>query len=799
MSKFFRIVTINTFLVMSFFLSLINVNAATITETTKDDKYDTITDGTIVIGITKFESNEIVTSTKTVTAAGNFYRFYDDTSVDPTIYYYLGSWFELDEENEPTVVEDTSKLEELGIYYVNNVEKEIEVPCEIGLGEGYSLVFETNDSERNNDVKYENGKIKIPATLKEVKVIIKNDETKEEVLYEEFENVDDEFQTTTSEVDTFEELKEALLNKNVPKIEIMGDIPITEKLIVNHTVEINGNNHKLTAGDNSIFHITGDTDDEMPTAVLTIDNLDLINSNEVNIRVGTHHPVTAKETMLKVVIKENVYIESNKVGVLVIEKNATANVYGEIKINNAGAGIQGNGANNNEYYDGGTIVNIYPTAKITANNGSAIYIPQDGEVNISGGSLTGASAILLKSGKLNITAGTFEATGAYKTPIRNNNGGLATGDVIFVELNDSYVGGNTDGNIEINITGGTFTSATGNVMRITNTSGTAATYIVNAKDLLSAKVDNSVIYDYEAITAYANNQTGLKDALLDKNVSKIELTSDIEITEKLIVNHTVEINGNDHKVSADGVTMFHVTGDSNDTKPTAVLTLDNIELVNTTDTCVQVGSKGKLTDKETDLKVIVKENAHLETGEIGVLLYSKNSTVDLYGSINILSNGAGIQGNGTNDEDENFGGTVVNIYETAKITTGATGIGLYIPQDGEVNIFGGEITSATPIALKSGKLNISGGTLTANGEYVTPIRNNNGADPTGDVIFVEINNEYIGGKTNDNIEITITGGTLTSENGNIIRASRTTENTATYVVNSDKLTKVTEDNSDLYN
>ena len=63
-----------------------------------------------------------------------------------------------------------------------------------------------------------------------------------------------------------------------------------------------------------------------------------------------------------------------------------------------------------------------------------------------------------------------------------------------------------------------------------------------------------------------------------------------------------------------------------------------------------------------------------------------------------------------------------------------------------MNIIGGVIEASTPVLVKSGKLNIAGGTLKATGEYVTPIKNNNGGNPTGDVIFVELNNGYEGGK-----------------------------------------------------
>ena len=246
MKKSFRKIAINTFLSMAVFSSLLGVNAATITETTGNDEYDTIADNSIVIGITKFEPNEVVTSKKTIKAAGNFYRFKNSNKVDPTIYYYLGSWFELDEDNNATVVEDQEKLKELSIYYVNNVEKMIEIPYAADLAEGYNLVFETNDSEKDDEVKHQDGKLFIPATLKEIKVIAKNDETNNEIVLDTLENVEDEFVTSTTVVTTLAELKAAIANKDAD-IRLGADITeIGEVLTIPYTVNLNGNNHKLT-------------------------------------------------------------------------------------------------------------------------------------------------------------------------------------------------------------------------------------------------------------------------------------------------------------------------------------------------------------------------------------------------------------------------------------------------------------------------------------------------------------------------------------------------------------------------
>jgi len=795
MKKFFKKIAISSCLVTSVFSSSLLVNAAKINE-----KSDAMPDGTVVIGVTKFEADQIVTSGKTITATGNFYRLYDDNETDPVIYYYLGAWYKLDEENNATALPEDEAFDEIPVYYVNNEEKMIEVPLEVNLPEGYELAFEANDENVKN-ISYNEGVLTVPATLKEFTVLSESRDKSLSYVVEEFERTDDEFEGKVESVSSLESLKEALDNKE-EAIRLQGDITgLTETLPITYDVYIDGNGYKIEASGVPIFHVVGNSEDEVPTATLMLDNISLYNDTEAAVQVGSKGLLTDKETKLMADIGPNAYIECDEVGVLVYSKNSTVDLWGEIVINEDGAGIQGNGTNTATQNFGDTYIYVHDTAKITANNkGLGLYIPQDGEVNIAGGTIEASTPVLMKSGKLNVSDGTLTATGEYVTPIKNNNGGNPTGDVIFVELNNGYEGGKENDNIQITITGGELTSENGNILRVTKTTETDATYVVNASDLVNATLGNSVVYNYETIEAQVATVEELKDSLLDKNVSKVELMNDIsDLEEVLTVNHDLEFNGNGHLIRTTGdKNIFHVTGDVNDEVPTATLTLNNVSLYTDTWAGVQVGSKGLLNDKETKLKAVINEDVYIDSNEVGVLVYSKNSTVDFYGEIVINKVGAGIQGNGVNDENTNYGDTIINVYEGSKITANNDGLGLYIPQDGEVNIYGGTIEASTPVLMKAGKLNLSDGILTATGEYVTPIKNNNGGNPTGDTIFVELNNGYEGAKENDNIQITITGGELTSENGNILRVTKTTETDATYVVNASDLVSAKVDNSVIY-
>ena len=120
---------------------------------------------------------------------------------------------------------------------------------------------------------------------------------------------------------------------------------------------------------------------------------------------------------------------------------------GELVADGAYCAIQGNGNANSA----GTVVNI--TGGSISAKDVAVYLPQDGEVNISSGTITGASAVYCKSGKLNITGGAFIGNAAKADYIFNGNGCDSTGDALVVD-NCNYPGGSP----EINISGGSFTS-----------------------------------------------------------------------------------------------------------------------------------------------------------------------------------------------------------------------------------------------------------------------------------------------------------------------------------------------------
>ena len=140
-----------------------------------------------------------------------------------------------------------------------------------------------------------------------------------------------------------------------------------------------------------------------------------------------------------------------------------------------------------------------------------------------------------------------------------------------------------------------------------------------------------------------------------------------------------------------------------------------------------------------------------------------SAQLDVYGRLEVTGcfpNGdayATISGNGSTGK----GGTFINIYSGAEIIN-TYSMGMYIPQAGVVNVYGGTIAGKdAAIGIKSGTLNIGGGTISATGPATIPTAGySNGINGSGCAIQIESNSDYSG-----NIVVGITGGTISSVNG----------------------------------
>ncbi len=145
---------------------------------------------------------------------------------------------------------------------------------------------------------------------------------------------------------------------------------------------------------------------------------------------------------------------------VVILSNSTLTVKDNAKITSNGFAISGNGSEG----QGGTTVNIEGG---TVTGGSAgIYQPQSGNLNITGGTISGETGVYVKSGELSVTGGAINGTGAKADYNFNGNGANPTGDALVID-NCSYPGGAPTASI----TGGYFKSDNGDPISSYATTG----------------------------------------------------------------------------------------------------------------------------------------------------------------------------------------------------------------------------------------------------------------------------------------------------------------------------------------
>ena len=157
----------------------------------------------------------------------------------------------------------------------------------------------------------------------------------------------------------------------------------------------------------------------------------------------------------------NIPVDADVQGELVLEDGVTLNgniaYFGSATLTIDGTVIGSDDTfaiSSNNTQASGTTLNITKNAVITSADGIAIYHPEAGTVNISGGTITGKTALYAKRGDINISGGTFNGTGDNTGYAATGNGANATGDAVVFDNMQGYAG-----TLSATITGGDFNSA----------------------------------------------------------------------------------------------------------------------------------------------------------------------------------------------------------------------------------------------------------------------------------------------------------------------------------------------------
>ena len=283
----------------------------------------------------------------------------------------------------------------------------------------------------------------------------------------------------------------------------------------------------------------------------------------------------------KLVVDKDVMIKAtstaaDKGGIAIQHNGSAVTIYGSVE---AAGGNTVSGIGNKE--DGGVTINIEDGAVIKNTNegGLGIYYPNTAELNIKGGTITGATGVYVKSGKTTITGGVINGTGAKKDYEYYGNGAVTTGDAFVVDKCNypggdptveikggyfnsanaasvgSYVGNGATGLVTGFVTGGYFTSdpsaykaegkfvvasdKAGYSYMISGTAPTKAEVIVNDKTAVTVptnenltNADKTAIQTKTNIDGVAEAVAGSKDAIVKKagvDASKVDATELIEV------------------------------------------------------------------------------------------------------------------------------------------------------------------------------------------------------------------------------------------------------------------------------
>ena len=295
----------------------------------------------------------------------------------------------------------------------------------------------------------------------------------------------------------YESLAEAVANaQNNDTIIIIGDIVVTSTVTIpadlTVTLDLNGKtidgtgNVRIAIASYGVFtlkdssaeqtgiikagigtggntvNICGGTFTMESGSIYSLNNAILVdeNASTVNIYGGkiTAEPTTNNSAVFYVSGNNDNVINiygGEMVGYngLLLWNNNTVNITGGTITAAGRLGIQTNGSKDN------TEINI-SGGEITAAS-AAIYHPCGGVLNISGGTLTGATGIVVKGGKVTISGGTINGIGAAADYKPVSSGFADTGDALYVEHYDNSASSDNYGTPVVIVTGGSFISTNG--------------------------------------------------------------------------------------------------------------------------------------------------------------------------------------------------------------------------------------------------------------------------------------------------------------------------------------------------
>ena len=382
-------------------------------------------------------------------------------------------------------------------------------------------------------------------------------------------------------------------------------------------------------------------------------------------------------------------------------------------------------------------------------------------------------------GKLVINGGSYycgiTVAQAQLGTIEVNGGNFAVNDAngkypgyMFNCVDANYAAGTAG----ITVSGGTFVGydPRNNTAEGKGTSFVAEGVGVDAADGSFTAVPNMVAQivdaDGNSVAAYTGHYDAIAAA---KDGEKVILLSDRKnfVTNTINANITIDLNGKTLSVGNNNP-FFRTNGEVTiqngtiDSQYACVivnaynkLTLKNVKITGVTGNngmnLVNVCSNAEVTiDKDTVLTASGSNGAAVFIGQDADAKY----TLNVYGKVIRESKSFAISGNGSYK-----GTTTINIYDGAEVKSAS--VAIYQPQAGAINVYGGLVEGYCAIGIKSGTLNINGGTVrgTADDHALDDSNSTSGTIIyDGSAIVVDSRAAGYAG----NVNINVTGGTVES-------------------------------------
>ena len=245
------------------------------------------------------------------------------------------------------------------------------------------------------------------------------------------------------------------------KLTLLANVVLTKTLEIEKKLTIDLNGYNITADNTRALWIKSHAVEITGEGTIRTEGKNFSDSSSV-IRVGSTGSERAKLTIGKdvTVSTDHCY------GVTVFGSNTAGielEINGKVLVTGTESAVSGNGL-----YKGKVTVN--DGAVISATSRAAIYHPQGDELTINGGTITGPTAVYVKSGTVEIKGGTLSGNGAKADYSCLGDDLNPTGDALVVD-NCGYPGVEPT----VNVSGGTFNS--------TNGKGIAAYFGGNKKDI----------------------------------------------------------------------------------------------------------------------------------------------------------------------------------------------------------------------------------------------------------------------------------------------------------------------------